>query len=164
MNHSQLAEIKATEKFLLFRFQGELYGTVLNAVREVVPFQTPRAVPNTKKNFLGIVNLRGEIVSVIDLRLWFTDEKQNARRSTSRALVVVESSAGVVGVAVDQIEGVCQLDKNEIESPTGMPGEIAAGGMVGIGKFRQGLATLLDLNVLCGALVLAPESRERLAG
>lgn len=164
MNQTPTADLKSMESFLLFRFQGELFGSPLRAVREVVPFQAPRTVPNTKRNFLGIINLRGEIVGVIDLRIWFPDEKPNARRSASRALVVVESFSGVLGIAVDQIEGVCQLDMSEIESPTGIPGELVAGGMVGIGKFKQGLATLLDLNVLCGALDLATESKERLAG
>jgi purine-binding chemotaxis protein CheW len=164
MNQFNNADPKSTESFLLFRFQGELYGTVLASVREAVPFQVPRMVPNTRKNFLGIINLRGEILGVVDLRIWFPNEKPNLKRSAPRALVVVESASGVIGVAVDHIEGVCRLERNEIESTTGMPGDVTAGGMIGIGKFSQGLATLLDLNVLCGALELATENKERSAG
>ena len=163
MNQVMPTELKSTETYILYRFQGELYGTPLHMVREVVPFQTPRSVPNTKKNYLGIVHLRGEIVGVIDLRVWFQDEKSPSRRPTPRALIVVDSHSGVMAASVDTIEGVCQLDSKDIESPKGMPGTFASGGMIGIGKFRHGLATLLDLRALCSAIDIATERKERWA-
>lgn len=164
MTTLQTPESKITEPYLLFRVQGELYGTPLHLTREVAPFKTPRAIPNTKKNFLGIINLRGEIVSVVDLRIWFQDEKPAMRRIVPHVVVIVESASGVIGVAVDRIEGVYQLDKSDVESPTTIPGEITPGGMLGIGKFKKGLATLLDLNVLCCVLRATSEQKERSAG
>ena len=163
MNQERQADTRDAETYILYRFQGELYGTPLRMVREVVPFQTPRSIPNTKKNYLGIINLRGEIVGVIDLRFWFQDEKTQSRRPNPRALVVVDSLSGVMAASVDTIEGVCQLDSKDIESPNGIPGSFASGEMIGIGKFRQGLATLLDLRALCSAIDIATERKERWA-
>lgn len=162
MNNENQADSRNAETYILYRFQGELYGTPLYMVREIVPFQTPRSVPNTKKNYLGITHLRGEIVGVIDLRLWFQDEKSPSRRASPRALIVVDSNSGVMAASVDTVEGVCQLDSKDIESPKVIPGSFASGGMIGIGKFRQGLATLLDLRALCSAIDIASERKEHL--
>ncbi|NBO38527.1 hypothetical protein EBU99_08075 [bacterium] len=162
--NSLKTEIKNSESYVLFNVQGELYGTPMLTVREIVPFQTPRAVPNTKKNFLGVINLRGDIVGVVDLRIWFQDDKQNMRRSNHKALLVVESDAGVVAVAVDAIEAICSLEGKDIESSKGMPSSFAEGGMIGLGKFKQGLATLVDLRALCSVVEIAMERKERWAG
>lgn len=163
MNSQSQAEVRTNQSYLLFKFLDELYGTPLSIVQEVVPYIEPRAVPNTKRNYLGIINLRGEIASVIDLRFWFSDEKVFTKRPSPHALVVVESPAGVMAISVDCVEGVCSLDSKDVESANGMSGPLSSLGMIGIGRFKQGLATLLDLRALCTSIDVASERKERLA-
>lgn len=163
MSFSQKFEMQQGETYLLYRFNGELYGTPLSMVQEVVPYQLPRPIPNTHKNYLGLINLRGDIVSVVDIRIWFKGEKLNAKTSQPRALVVVNSQVGVIAITVDSIEGVFVLDAKDVETSEGIPGAFASGGMIGIGKFKQGLATLLDLHTLCSKIDVVTDFKERMA-
>ncbi|NBX18374.1 MAG: hypothetical protein EBR09_13515 [Proteobacteria bacterium] len=149
------------QMFLLFRVQGELYGTPLSNVREVVTYTDPRPVPNTKKFYLGILNVKSEIVGVVDMRFWFQDNKSGDELPEFRALIVVESPAGLLAVAAELIESICQLDNKDIEYSKNIPGAFSSGGMIGLGRFKQGLATLLDLRALLGQVDVAAERKER---
>jgi purine-binding chemotaxis protein CheW len=149
------------QMFLLFRVQGELYGTPVSGVREVVTFTSPRPVPNTKKFYLGILNLKGEIVGVIDMRFWFQDSKSVEENVSFRALIVFDSPAGLVAVAAEVIESICALENKEIEYSKSIPSSFSSGGMIGLGRFKQGLATLLDLRALLSQVDVAAERKER---
>ena len=149
------------EKYLLYKCHGELFGTPLSGIREIVPFQIPLRVPNTHKDYLGIVNVRGDIAGVVDLRFWFNDERIISKEREPQALLVVYSQAGLMAIAVDTVEGISELFDHEIETPTGMPETIAEDGMIGIGKFAQGLVTLLNLKALCVATDVVIEHKER---
>lgn len=161
MNNSFKKNMDQKEKYALFRCNGELFATPVAIVREIVPFQSPLRVPNTHKHYLGVVNVRGDVAGVVDLRFWFNDERISTKESQPQAMLMIESQAGLMGVAVDSIEGLSELAENEIETPTGMPGTMADGGMIGIGKFTHGLATLLNLRVLCVATDVVSEHKER---
>lgn len=156
-------EVHSKQMFLLFRVQGELYGTPLSGVREVVPYQSPKPVPNTKKFYLGIVNIRGDVAGVVDMRFWFQDIKPATGHSHARAMIVADSSAGLMAVSVDGIESICPLDSRDIEYAKSIPSSFSAGGMIGIGRFKQGLATLLDLRALFNHLDVVDERKERWA-
>jgi purine-binding chemotaxis protein CheW len=161
MNHLSGFENGSRHMFLLFRVNGELYGTPLSGVREVVPFQKPRPVPNTKKHYLGIINLRGEIAGVVDMRLWFQDNSPSVDKSSPKALIVFESAVGLMAIAADAIETICQLESKEIEYAKSIPSSFSAGGMIGLGRLKQGLATLLDVRALCSHVDVAAERKER---
>lgn len=163
MNFPAAFEQGNRQMFLLFRVQGELYGTPLAGVREVVPYASPRSIPNTKKFYLGIVNVKGEIVGVVDMRLWFQDDKPAADRNAFRALIVFESAAGLMAVAADAIESICQLENKDIEYSKSIPSSFSSGGMIGLGRFKQGLATLLDIRAFFSQIDVAAERKERWA-
>ncbi|MFZ9518866.1 MAG: chemotaxis protein CheW [Silvanigrellaceae bacterium] len=163
MNHPVGFETGSRHMFLLFRVHGELYGTPLSGIREVVPYHKPRPVPNTKKHYLGIINLRGEIAGVVDMRLWFPDNSATAEKATPKALLVCESGLGLMAVAADSIETICQLESKEIEYAKSIPSSFSAGGMIGLGRLKQGLATLLDVRALCSHVDVASERKERWA-
>jgi purine-binding chemotaxis protein CheW len=149
------------QMFLLFRVQGELYGTPVSGVREVVTFIEPRPVPNTKKFYLGILNLKGDIVGVLDMRFWFQDSKPAEDPNSFRALIVFDTAAGLMGVAAELIESICQLENKDIEYSKSIPSSFSSGGMIGLGRFKQGLATLLDLRSLLSQVDVAAERKER---
>ncbi|MEN9810051.1 MAG: hypothetical protein RLZZ488_1618 [Pseudomonadota bacterium] len=163
MNNSLTMDQAHRQHFLLFRVQGELYGTPLAGVREIVSYVKPREVPNTKKFYLGIISLRGDVVGVMDMRFWFQDMKPAIASSVARALIVFESSSGVMAVAADAIESICQLDNKDIEYAKSIPSSFSSGGMIGLGRFKQGLATLLDIRALLNHVDVAAERKERWA-
>ncbi|MEY3903983.1 MAG: hypothetical protein RL189_3289 [Pseudomonadota bacterium] len=163
MNSPVMMDQAQRQLFLLFRVQGELYGTPLTGVREIVSYVKPREVPNTKKFYLGIISLRGDVVGVMDMRFWFQDMKPATASTVARALIVFESSSGVMAVAADAIESICQLDNKDIEYAKSIPSSFSAGGMIGLGRFKQGLATLLDVRALLNHVDVAAERKERWA-
>lgn len=149
------------EKYLLYKCHGELFATPLMGIREVLPFSHPLRVPNTHRDYLGIVNVRGDVAGVIDLRFWFNDERISSKERDPLALLVIDSQAGLIGVAVDSVVGISELFEHEIETPTGMPSTLANDGVIGIGKFTDGLATLLNLKALCRVTDVVVEHKER---
>lgn len=163
MSHHGVTDLSHRQNFLLFRVHGELYGTPLSGVREVVSYQVPREVPNTKKFYLGIVSLRGEVVGVIDMYFWFQEMTHATSSVVARALIVFETSSGPMAVAADSIESICQLDNKDIEYAKNIPSSFSAGGMIGLGRFKQGLATLLDVRALLSQIDVAAERKERWA-
>ena len=163
MNLQYKVDSQCGSTYLLYRAQGELYATPLAMIAEIFPYQSPRPVPNTHRNYLGLINLRNEVVSVVDIRIWFSDQKHQTKCRAPKALIAVQSRVGNIAVAVDSVEGVYALDGKDVESSDGIPGSLSSGGIIGIGKFRQGLATLLDLQSLCSSLDVVSENKDRLA-
>ena len=98
-------------QYLIFSIHQELYAAPLMGVREVIEPIHIRPIPNTVDYFLGIINMRGEIIGVVDLRIRFgaicTD-------SPMKAMVIFESPVGPMAVVVDKIESVSTIDKTQI--------------------------------------------------
>lgn len=161
MSHSRFQKNEHSEKYMVYKCHGELFATPLGIIREIVPFQNPLRVPNTHQDYLGIVNVRGDIVGVMDLKFWFNDDRISTKITRPQAMLIVESQAGMIGIVVESVEGISELSEHEIETPTGMPDTIAEGGMIGIGKFNCGLATLLNLKALCASTDVVIEHKER---
>jgi purine-binding chemotaxis protein CheW len=86
-----------------------MYGTQLLQVREVIEKQEAKPVPNTIDSYLGVINVRGEIIGAIDLRIKFgypiVEEVQK-----NSAMIVFNTSSGAIAVLTDKLEGVFQLN------------------------------------------------------
>ena len=130
-------------RFLLFKVGGDIYGTPLLGIREVVEPQEPRPIPNTVPFFTGVINLRGQVVGIIDLRKRFGCE---AVRLPRMALMVFSTESGPLGALVDEIECVARIPESKIETKavirTHVPGEY----FIGIGNQDGRLVSLIDLN------------------
>lgn len=135
-------------RFLLFRIGGELYGTPLLGIREVVEPQEPKPIPNTVPFFSGVINLRGQVVGVLDLRKRFGCEASPHPRM---ALMVFATEAGPLGALVDEIECVARIPSSAIDSQAVIRSHIDADYLIGIGNQDGRLISLLDLNKLLGA-------------
>ena len=134
-----------------FQVGRETYGVSIKSLHEIVRVPEITAVPDAPDYLEGVINLRGKIVSVMDLRKRF-GEKQVALKKQNRILVV-EHAGRLAGLIVDAASEVLKIPVEDVEPP---PAVFQDGGLncvTGLGKVKGRLVVLLDMNKL-----LAPES------
>lgn len=135
-------------KYILFQLGTELYGTPLLGVREVVEPLEPKQVPNTVGWFTGVINIRGQIIGVIDLRKRFGhSDKTNAHQ----ALMVFDTQAGPLAALVDKVEAVVRISDQEIEKRPNVQTNVPMNFLLGIASAHERLVTLIDLAQVLGA-------------
>lgn len=126
------------------RIGRETYGVPISIVREIVRVPEITAVPNAQKYVEGVINLRGKIISVVDLRKRFgeTDIESNKKNR----IVVVELENRTVGLIVNAAFEVLKIAPSDIEPPSSvfLNGEVDY--VTGVGKLNNRLVILLDLN------------------
>ena len=132
-----------SERYLVFCLGGLQYATPLMAAREVIEVPSFRSIPNTKNYFLGIANLRGEVVGLIDLRAKLglpTD------RSDRNSIIIYESESGALGAMIDEIKGVINLDSKDITRDVSIKTSVPQKFLTGVGKINEkDLVIVLDL-------------------
>jgi purine-binding chemotaxis protein CheW len=123
---------------LIFLLESEQYGVPLTALRSIQPAQQLTAVPRTPPRIAGILNVRGEIVAVVDLAVVLG--LRTASMPEHPQVVLVDGPDGQVGLLVDEIVGVRSIPTGDVEpSLTGMSSSL------GIGESRVGLLNLAYL-------------------
>jgi purine-binding chemotaxis protein CheW len=127
----------------------ETYGVPISLVREIVRVPEITAVPNAQKYVEGVINLRGKIISVIDLRKRFGETELEA--SKKNRIVVVELESRTVGLIVNSASEVLKISPADIEPPSAvfLNGEVDY--VTGVGKLNNRLVILLDLNKALGS-------------
>lgn len=130
-------------RYLLFQIGSELYGTPLLGVREVLEPQEAKPVPNTVPYFAGVINIRGEIIGVIDLRLRLG---YAAESRTQMALMIFQTEAGAMAGLVDKVEAVGQIPSSKIEKNPNIKTKAPLKHFIGIGQWNNRLVTLISLN------------------
>lgn len=120
------------------------YGVPITQVQEIITMTRPTQLPQSPDFVEGIINLRGKIIPIIDLKKRF---KMGASDITSDTRsVVVEVGGQTVGIIVDEVSEVLRLSHNDIEPPPAMVGGITAEYLTGVGKIEGRLLILLDMN------------------
>lgn len=147
------------QKFLLFRLGGELYGTPLLEVREVVEPHPVKPVPASVPHFLGVANLRGQIVGVIDLPTLLRTEGGSVAKGEGMAWIVFETAIGPLAALVDSVEAVTEIEDTEIESEPQVQVNYALDFLVGIARHKEELAHLIRF-----AKLLSAEELKRIKG
>ena len=130
------------DRFLLFWIGSELYGTPLLDVREVVEYQEPKFMPNMVNHFAGVINIRGSIVGVADLRKKF-GQKTDVSRFT--AFLVCDTEQGPLAATVDRVESVVSIASQDLERKPPVVTQIDSGYLLGIAKIKDRLATIIEL-------------------
>lgn len=136
-------EIKAKPgQYLTFHLRNQLYGLSIAVVREINRVSDIAPVPQTHPFVAGVMNLRGKIIPVVDLRLKFGFEKTQHTKET--CVIVIEGESGQIGTIVDSVSGVIELDVGQIE-PTPMMGDPEKlGFVIGMGKHDNKVIILVD--------------------
>ena len=120
------------------------YGVPITQVQEIIPMAKPTRLPQVPDFVEGIINLRGKIIPIIDLKKRFDMEATEITSDTRS--VVVEVSGQTVGIIVDEVSEVLRLSKDNIEPPPAAIGGITAEYLTGVGKLEDRLLILLDMD------------------
>lgn len=135
------------EQIVAFHLDAETYGIDIAMIQEIIRLPEITRVPRATPDVEGVINLRGRIVPVVDLRtrLGLGDK---ARPATAR-VIVVESPNGTVGLVVDGVQGVLCLPASGIEAPSELVSGASEDHIRGVGKIGDKLIILLHVaNVL----------------
>lgn len=146
-------------QFLTFTLGGEDYGVEILRVQEIRGFTAVTPVPNSPAYVRGVMNLRGTVVPVFDLRLKFGMPSKEYDRFT--VIVVVNVGARVVGLVVDAVSDVLDIAHASIDTSPDLGGEVDTAILQGIARSGDRLVTLLDIDRVVGpetAHVPAPQA------
>ncbi len=134
-------------EFLTFLLAKEEYGIEILKVREIIGLMDITTVPQTPDYGKGVINLRGKVISVIDLRLKFSMSEAEYTRET--CIIVVEVGNALVGIVVDSVSEVLDIKSSEIEKTPKFGQAIDTEFILGLGKTKGKIVILLDIeNVL----------------
>jgi purine-binding chemotaxis protein CheW len=139
-----------------FRVGRETYGVPITSLHEIVRVPEITAVPDAPEYLEGVINLRGKIVSVMDLRKRFGDRQALLKKHNR--ILVVEHSGKLAGLIVDSATEVLKIPSEDVEAP---PAAFQEGGLncvTGLGKVRGRLIVLLDMTKLLAPANLLHES------
>jgi purine-binding chemotaxis protein CheW len=131
-------------KFLSFFLNGEEYGMEILKVHEIIGMLPVTRVPKTSAYMRGVVNLRGKIIPVIDLRLRFGMEM--AEETSENCIIVVEAGGVEIGVIVDKVSEVLEITDGEIEDVPSFGTDVSTNYLLGIGNTNGNVRMLLDID------------------
>jgi purine-binding chemotaxis protein CheW len=127
-----------------FRIGRETFGVPISLVHEIVRVPEITAVPEAPSYVEGVINLRGKIVSIVDLRKRF-GEKEITQNKKNRILVV-EVEKKMVGLIVDAASEVLRMSSDDIDDPPNVFEEGELNYVTGVGKLKDRLIILIELN------------------
>jgi len=141
-------------KFMTFKLGGEEYGIEILKVREIIGLMEITKVPRVTAWIRGVINLRGKVVPVVDLRVKFG---MSPTASTEQTVIIVVQCAVAgreltMGILVDQVLEVLPLEASQIEPPPSFgTAEVDAGFILGVAKAEKRVIFLLDIGKVLSA-------------
>ena len=138
-------------EFLTFRLGGEEYGIDILKVQEIRSYEPPTRIANAPAFIKGVVNLRGVIVPIVDLRLRLGCE--SAEYSALTVVIVLNVKGRVVGAVVDSVSDVLELARDTIKPAPEMASAVDARFITGIGSVGERMLILMDIE----GLMASPE-------
>ena len=137
---------KATKQYLTFRLADETFAVDVAKVLEILDFTTITKVPRTPDFMRGVINLRGSVVPVVDLKLKFGLEK--TEKTVDTCIIVIEidmdGETTVMGSLADKVEEVLELDPEQIELPPRIGMKLNTDFIQGMGKTGDSFTIILD--------------------
>lgn len=140
-------------QFLTFTLKNEEYGIEILKVQEIKGFSKITPIPNAPVFVRGVMNLRGTVVPIIDLRARFSMNEKDYDQFT--VIIVVNVGSRVVGLVVDTVSDVLNIPTEQIAEPPELAGNGDGSCITGMGKLGERIIMLLDIGRLVGAENLA---------
>lgn len=134
----------ADQQIVLFGLNNEDYGLEITKVQEIVRYQEVKKLPDTIDYIQGVINLRGKIIPIIDLK--YKLYQQISEISEETRIIVVKIGETMAGVIADNVSEVLLIPEENIEEAPHLLGKSV--GIAGIGKLEDRLITLLELDNL----------------
>jgi purine-binding chemotaxis protein CheW len=145
-----VATAAGNREFLTFRLGGEEYGIDILKVQEIRGYDKVTRIANAPAHILGVINLRGVIVPIVDLRVRFG--LAEARYDAFTVVIILNVAERVVGAVVDSVSDVLELAPEQIRSAPEIDAVVDTGAITGLASVRQGeserMLILLDIERL----------------
>lgn len=155
-NTESVGSVTDGVQYVSFMLVGEEYGVPITQVQEIIRYESLTRVPQSSEFVRGVLNLRGRVMPVIDLRRKFNLADTEADRSTRIIVVDVEGSS--MGMIVDQVSEVITIDPQKIEPAPELGTKVKTDYIRGMGKLEDRLVILLDIDKVLTAAETAEVS------
>ena len=148
-----VAEIAETTQYLTFKLDEEIFALDVAKVREILDFTDITKVPQTPDFMRGVINLRGSVVPVVDMRLKFGMSKTDKTVNTCIVVVEVttEGETAVLGALADSVQEVIELDPGQIEPAPRIGTKLRTDFIMGMGKHGEQFIIILDIDKVFSA-------------
>jgi len=158
-----VAGLSASEnQYLTFILSGEEYGVDILTVQELRGWENTTPIPNTPSFVLGVINLRGVVVPIVDLRDRFGLESMEYGPTT--VVIIVKVNAGgkdrVLGIVVDAVSEVYDINKADLQPPPDMEGSISIDFVTGLATMDEKMVILLDIAKLVNEGILSGSNKD----
>jgi purine-binding chemotaxis protein CheW len=140
-------------KYLSFSLAEEEYGIGILKIKEIIGMMNITVIPKTPKYVKGVINLRGKVIPVIDLRLKFGMESIAYSERTCIIVVEIDARTGtmLIGIVVDSVSEVLNVGAENIEPAPAFGAGLDTDYILGMAKMDSGVKILLDINKVLGA-------------
>ncbi|MCF8128258.1 MAG: chemotaxis protein CheW [Deltaproteobacteria bacterium] len=135
-------------KYLTFTLAEEEYGIGILKIKEIIGMMPITSVPRTPEFVKGVINLRGKVIPVIDLRLRFGMEELEYTERTCIIVVEIEGQTGIIsiGIVVDAVSEVLNIKNEDIEDTPAFGAKLDTQYILGMAKMEGGVKILLDID------------------
>ncbi len=147
-------------KYLTFKLDVEEFGLEILKVQEIIKMMDITRVPRTPAFVRGVINLRGKVIPVVDLRLKFEMDRREGTDKTCIIVVTVRRGSGavVMGIIVDEVSEVLDVAGSSIEPAPEFGGVVDTSFILGMGKIGERVVTLMDVDKVLSSSDLADVS------
>lgn len=144
-------------EYLTFRLDEEEYGIDILKVQEIRGYEPPTRIANAPNFIKGVVNLRGTIVPIVDMRLKFNCSK--AEYNAFTVVIILNLRDRIVGVVVDSVSDVMELPADSLKAAPDVDSVIGSDAVLGLGSLGDRMLILLDIEKLMSGMDmgLAPD-------
>lgn len=134
------------KQYIVVSLGAEQYGIDIKYIDNIVRMSRITRIPSAQNYFKGVINLRGEVIPVMSLRLKFDLEPDEYSNST-RIIIIKPESQSAIGIIVDEVREVITLSEDEIDKPDASDDNVDVNKkyLSGVGKTQEGLVTLLSI-------------------
>jgi purine-binding chemotaxis protein CheW len=152
-----VAGITETTQYLTFKLEDEVFAVDISKVREVLDFTAITKVPRTPDFMRGVINLRGSVVPVVDMKLKFGMTKTEKTVNTCIIIVevTVDNETTILGALADSVQEVMDLEPNQIESAPKIGTKLRTEFIKGMGKKDDHFIIILDIDKVFSGSELA---------
>ncbi|MBF0612163.1 MAG: chemotaxis protein CheW [Magnetococcales bacterium] len=148
-----VSSITTTTQYLTFMLDEEVFAVDISKVREVLELTTITKVPRTPEFMRGVINLRGSVVPVVDMRLKFGMPKTEQTINTCIIIVEIrqDDETTVMGALADSVREVMELEPGQIEPPPKIGTRLRSDFLKGMGKHDNRFLLILDIDKIFSA-------------
>jgi purine-binding chemotaxis protein CheW len=140
-------------QYLSFSLRGTEYAVGILKVKEILQYEPTTRVPSTPRSVRGVINLRGQVVPVVDLAAKFGLGETDPSRLTCILIVetLLDGTPSVVGVMADSVQEVIELGPDDVEATPAFGTQVKVDFLVGVGKIGKRFVLILDLDRVISA-------------